>query len=277
MTKGQDNYPKTMVEATRLLNDYKVAGRSQRARDDPGEGMAFIQDRGGGRRGGSGGSRGAANRNPENSNCWHCGKPGHVMRRCPDLAVEGVDNFNIEEADDAHALFSASTRDAAGEAAESVADAKLQECGFAQWGRAKPTGVRGLLSPHHLYIDTCASYASTPYRDILKDVRKVSRGLVGHSNCRSTTMDEIGNLGKLEGMWVNEGGIANIVPLEAISKIWRITYDSGGGMNAPYRPRADQGTEELEGHALHRPGERRGRGSAGLHPDRPWEHGWVHP
>ena len=50
MTKGQDNYPKTMVEAARLLNDYRVATRFQRARDDPGEGMAFVQDRGGGRR-----------------------------------------------------------------------------------------------------------------------------------------------------------------------------------------------------------------------------------
>ncbi len=45
-------------------------------------------------------------------------------------------------------------------------------------------------------------------------------------------MNEIGNLGKLEGMWINEGGIANIVPLEAIARIWRITYDSAGGMNA---------------------------------------------
>ena len=32
MTKGQDNYPKTMVEAARLLNDYKVSVRAQRAR-----------------------------------------------------------------------------------------------------------------------------------------------------------------------------------------------------------------------------------------------------
>jgi hypothetical protein len=99
MTKGQDNYPKTMVEASRLLNDYKVATRAQRARNDPGEGMAFVQDRGGGRRGGSG-ARVSAARDPDDPNCWHCGKPGHQMRRCPDLAVEGVDNFNIDEADD---------------------------------------------------------------------------------------------------------------------------------------------------------------------------------
>ena len=109
-----------------------------------------------------------------------------------------------------------------------LCSAKLQECALAQRGRHKPTGVRGL------YIDTCASYTSLPYRQILKDVHEVSRGLVGHSNCGSTTMNEIGNLGKLEGMWINEGGIANIIPLEAIARIWRITYDSAGGMNAGY-------------------------------------------
>ncbi len=31
---------------------------------------------------------------------------------------------------------------------------------------------------------------------------------------------------------MNEGGIANIVPLEALAKIWRITYDSSGGLIA---------------------------------------------
>ena len=117
------------------------------------------------------------------------------MRRCPDLAVEGIDNFNIEEADDVHALFSAAGCGTTAEAAELATDGNLQECAFTQRGRHKPTGVRGLLNPHHLYIDTCASYASTPYRDIVKDVHEVSRGLVGHSNCGSTTMNKIGNLG----------------------------------------------------------------------------------
>jgi hypothetical protein len=36
-------------------------------------------------------------------------------------------------------------------------------------------------------------------------------------------MNKVGNLGKIEGMWLNKGGIPNIVPLEVISKIWRIT------------------------------------------------------
>jgi hypothetical protein len=66
------------------------------------------------------------------------------MRRCPDLAIEGVDNFNIDETDDAHALFSAEDEEYS---KETDPDAELQECGFAQKGRSKPTGVRGLLDP----------------------------------------------------------------------------------------------------------------------------------
>ena len=45
-------------------------------------------------------------------------------------------------------------------------------------------------------------------------------------------MTEMSQLGKTQGMWVNKTRIANIVPLEVISKIWRITYDSHGGMHA---------------------------------------------
>ncbi len=94
------------MEVTRLLNYYKVAARVQHARDNPGEGMVLFQDCGGACRGGRG-ARGSAARDLDNPNCWHCGQPGHHMRRCPDLAVEGVDNFNINELDDTHALFSA--------------------------------------------------------------------------------------------------------------------------------------------------------------------------
>ncbi len=49
MTKGTDNYPKTMVEATWLLNDYKIMIRPQHARDKAREGLAFIQECGAGR------------------------------------------------------------------------------------------------------------------------------------------------------------------------------------------------------------------------------------
>jgi hypothetical protein len=45
-------------------------------------------------------------------------------------------------------------------------------------------------------------------------------------------MSKVGDLGTISQVWVNEGGIANIVPLKVLEKVWRITYDSHWGMNA---------------------------------------------
>jgi hypothetical protein len=47
-------------------------------------------------------------------------------------------------------------------------------------------------------------------------------------------MIKMGELGAINQVWVNKGGIASIVPLKVLEKIWRITYDSHRGMNAGY-------------------------------------------
>ncbi len=39
-------------------------------------------------------------------------------------------------------------------------------------------------------------------------------------------MSETGQLGKLDKVWVNEGGVANIIPLKQLEKLCRVTYDS---------------------------------------------------
>ena len=43
MTKGADNYPKTIVETMHLLANYVPPPRLQRVRNPDGEGLAFIQ------------------------------------------------------------------------------------------------------------------------------------------------------------------------------------------------------------------------------------------
>ncbi len=56
-------------------------------------------------------------------------------------------------------------------------------------------GVHDILSPYHMFINTCASYASTPYPQILYHLTKQARGLVGHSNaglCRMNSRSELG-------------------------------------------------------------------------------------
>ncbi len=85
MTKGVDNFPKTIVNTMHLMSDYKVPKRAPRIRAGGNEGVPFVQ---------AGGAGGAAVRAASMAaiNCWHCGKTGHYNRDCPELKVKGVDN-----------------------------------------------------------------------------------------------------------------------------------------------------------------------------------------
>jgi hypothetical protein len=75
MTKGQDNYPKTIVETTCLLNNYKVPARQQRVKDQNKDGVAFTQ---------TGPGKPGANALPVGDvDCWHCGKKRHYRSSVP--------------------------------------------------------------------------------------------------------------------------------------------------------------------------------------------------
>ena len=89
MSLGKDNYPKTMVETTRLLNEYKVPPRAQRVRENQ-EGVAFVQE--------------GKVVDVKNVTCYHCQKKGHFRSDCPELQVAGVDdgvqNFTIDSVEE---------------------------------------------------------------------------------------------------------------------------------------------------------------------------------
>ncbi len=86
--------------------------------------------------------------------------------------------------------------------------------------------MQGILSPYHAYIDTCASYSSTPYPELLLNLKKQARGLIGHSNAESCGMDSSGSLGDLEQVWFNKGGVVTIIPLKQLEKLCPVRYDS---------------------------------------------------
>ena len=81
-------------------------------------------------------------------------------------------------------------------------------------------------SPYHVYIDTCTSYSSTPYLELLSNLKKQARGLIGHSNAGLCRMDSSGSLGALTQVWFNEGGVAMIIPLKQLEKLYPVVYDS---------------------------------------------------
>jgi hypothetical protein len=101
MTKGVDNFPKTIFDTMRLMSDYKVPERAPHIRAGGNEGVAFVQAGRAGRAAARAASMAAID-------CWHCGKTGHYKSNCPELKVEGVDNgvqnLSVEECDEGHGL-----------------------------------------------------------------------------------------------------------------------------------------------------------------------------
>ncbi len=76
MTKGMDNFPKTMVDTMRLISNYKVPPRLQRVQPSGNAGVAFVQ-------GGSGAKKPAGAATPTAEVvCWHCTQTGHYKSDC---------------------------------------------------------------------------------------------------------------------------------------------------------------------------------------------------
>ena len=118
----------------------------------------------------------------------------------------GIQNLNIDNCNEEHNLFSAD-----------------DGYGLVQ---KQAKGVQGILSPYHAYIDTCASYSSTPYPELLLNLKKQARGLIGHSNAESFGMDSSSLLRALEQVWLNKDGVMTIIPLKQLEKLCPVVYNS---------------------------------------------------
>ena len=203
MTKGPNNFPKTMVKTMRILTDYVPLPRLQRAHNPDGDELAFVQGKDGALRGPK---KDSANKEVE---CWHCGGP-HYKNECPELKLlgAGIQNIIVNSCNEEHTLFSSDDRN-----------------GLVQ---KQAKGVWGILSPHHMYIDTCASYTSIPYTHLLANLKKQARGLAGHSTAGLCSMSSSGEMemGALKKVWLNKGSVAAILPLKELEKLWHVVYDS---------------------------------------------------
>jgi hypothetical protein len=204
MTKGVDNFPKTMLEMLQLMSTYKVLAMAQHVKENS-EGMAFAQE-----------GKVVNAKDYSDIECWHCSKRGHYQSNCPKLKVggadDGIQNFTIKELDDGHSLFLANEED---------------ECMLVQ-----NKGAESALSPDHLYINTCVnSYPTTPYAHLLDNLMKQQCGLCGYTNSGSTAIDMANDFGAIKKMWPNECGAMSIIPLKVLKMIWPISYHSKKGMN----------------------------------------------
>ncbi len=181
MTKRTNNYPQTVVKTTCLLSEYKVPSRHVCARQLDSEGVAFVQ--GGGEKKPAIGA----------IDCWHCGKLGQYKTSCPKLQIEGVQNLNIKNCVQEHSLFSADNNYKMFQQEKKVITKEMR------LPRGK-RGIHGILLPHHMYIDTCATFASTPYPHLLMNLKKEESALMGHSNMGLGGMEMSSEMGAINQM-----------------------------------------------------------------------------
>jgi hypothetical protein len=123
----------------------------------------------------------------------------------------GVQNLNIADCEEGHGLFLSE---------------KDKGLAIMQDEEKEEKGVQGILLKYHLYIDTCASYESTPYHEQLGNVEVQECGIVGHSNAELCGMDTTRDMVAIKQMWLNKGGVVAIVPLKVLKKIGPVTYNS---------------------------------------------------
>jgi hypothetical protein len=123
----------------------------------------------------------------------------------------GVQNLNINNCEEGRGLFLSK---------------KDKRLAIVQDKEKEEKGVQGVLLKHHLYVNTCASYAITPYCEHLGYMEVQKRSLVGHRNEGLCGMDTAGDMGAIKQMWLNEGGVAAIAPLKVLMKILPVAYDS---------------------------------------------------
>ncbi len=125
------------------------------------------------------------------------------MSGCPELQVQEINVrfqlLHIGNCEEGHGLF-LSKKD---KSLPIVQDKEKEE-----------KGVQGILSKPHMYTNMCASYASTPYHELLEKAEVQECGLVGHSNAESSQRH-----GAIKQMWLSEGGLAMIVLLKVLKKI----------------------------------------------------------
>ncbi len=108
-----------------------------------------------------------------------------------------------------------------------------------------------------------------------------------------------GEMGAVNQMWLNEGGVATIIPLKVLEKIWPVTYDSrrngerfvihtnqgniivnNNSKGMPYLKVRDVEAEVVLLLIQTNWSRQSSHGSTGkcgvVHPNGPWEHGRVH-
>ncbi len=242
---GTDQYLNTFEKAVRILGNYQISRVNLPFRASPDDtGVAFLQrgSRGGrgGHRGcgkGAGGSTGAEaggggsdavsaitgasggkvtmrTNSRGKSHCFNCSAADHWAYECPQLSKEQQAQLHMnleeqgqpkEEQKKGHQLLNVTLAQASD------------------------------LPENQAYLNGCSIVTAFKSDKYLKGIKKVGSGIKINCNAGAVSTDRMGTYGKLD-VWYLPRGIANIILMHELEKLYRITYDSWEGHYIVHTP-----------------------------------------
>ena len=153
------------------------------------------------------------------SHCFNCGSPSHWAYECPQLSGEQQSqlHMNLE------------AQGASGEQ-EAAEDAhQLLNVALTQGGE---------LPDDRVYLDGCSTVTAFKNERYLQNIKTEERGVRINCNAGAITTNKRGTYGNLK-VWYLPDGIANIISMNELESLYRITYDSWAGYYVVHTPKGE--------------------------------------
>ena len=96
----------------------------------------------------------------------------------------------------------------------------------------------GELSDDRVYLDGCSTVTAFKNEKYLRNIKTEERGVRINCNAGAVTTNKRGTYGNLK-VWYLPDGIANIISMNELESIYRITYDSWAGYYVVHTPKGE--------------------------------------
>ncbi len=93
----------------------------------------------------------------------------------------------------------------------------------------------GSLPDNQAYLDGCSTVIGFKMDKYLKDVKTLPSGIKINCNAGAVSTKQMGRYGRMK-CWYLPNGIANIILMHELEKLYRITYDSWEGFYIVHTP-----------------------------------------
>jgi hypothetical protein len=211
-TQGVDKFPKTMVDAYNLLVNWKQNPMNyMRVVDSSTDGAMFVTDGGDDDAGFTG-------------KCWSCKQTGHRKNQCP-LRAEDTSN---PQASKGTQLLMSSLDDITDEhsiGGDGFMFAHLNTDGFLI---NQSNGNENLREWILLDNQSTVNVFCNP--NLVKNVRTAEKPLKLKCNAGTVSINKVADLpGYPESVWFHEKGIANVLSLARVAKLYPVTFDNMEG------------------------------------------------